>query len=71
MSVALLVSAITFATIEPTMRPSPRHLTWMIVLPVALGIAFNRGATRWITASVLIIVGLIATTIVGNMMGGI
>jgi hypothetical protein len=68
---ALLISLTTFATIKLGMPPSPWHLTWMVVLPVALGIAFNRGAVRWIMAPALLIVSLIATTVIGNAMGGI
>lgn len=68
---AFLVSLVTFATIKLAMSPSPWHLTWMVILPLALGISLNRGAMRWIMAPVLLIVSLIATTVIGNAMGGI
>jgi hypothetical protein len=68
---ALLVSLITFATIKLAVPPSSWHITWMVVLPLALGVAFNRGAMRWVMAPVLLIISLIATTVIGNAMGGI
>ena len=68
---ALLVSLITFATIKLAVPPSPWHLTWMMVLPLALGVTLNRGAMRWIMASVLLIISIIAATIIGNVMGGV
>jgi hypothetical protein len=68
---ALLVSLITFATIKLAMPPSPWHITWMVSMPLALGVASNRGAMRWVIASVLLIISLIVTTAIGNAMGGI
>jgi predicted Na+-dependent transporter len=69
--VALLTSLVTFATVRLEMPPSPWHITWMVVLPFALGVAFNRGMSRWLMAPVLPIVSLIATMVIGNAMGGI
>lgn len=69
--VALLISLITFTTIKLAMPASPWHLTWMVILPVALGIAFNRGTARWIMVPLLLVVSLIAITVIGNAMGGI
>ena len=68
---ALVVSLITFATIKLAMPPSPWHIIWMVALPLALGVAFNRGAMRWVMASVLLIISLVATTMIGNAMGGV
>jgi hypothetical protein len=68
---ALLVSLITFATTKLAMPPSPWHIIWMVILPLALGVVFNRGAMRLVMAFVLLIISLIATTVIGNAMGGI
>lgn len=69
--VALLISLITFATIKLGLPASPWHFIWMVILPVALGIAFNRGAVRWLMAPLLLAVSLIAAMVIGNAMGGI
>lgn len=69
---ALLVSALfTYGTIILSVPPSPWNLLWMIALPALLGLALNRGAKQLIMAFALPFASLIATTVVGNAMGGI
>jgi hypothetical protein len=67
--VGLLISLVTFATVKLAMLPSPWHSSWMIVLPLVLGIALNKGAARWFMALALVVVSLVATTVTGNAMG--
>ncbi len=69
---ALLVSALfTYGTIILSVPPSPWNLLWMIALPTLLGLALNRGARQLVMALALPFASLIATTVVGNAMGGI
>lgn len=69
--VMLLISFITFATVKLEIPSSPWHITWMVMLPLALGVGFNKGLSRWFVAPVLLIVSLLATTVIGTAMGGI
>lgn len=69
--VALLISLVTFATVKLAMPPSSYHITWMVILPLSLGIALNQREMRWIMAPVLVVASLFATTVIGNAMGGI
>ena len=69
---ALLVSALfTYGTIVLSVPPSPWNALWMVALPALFGLALNRGARRLVMTLVLPIASLIATTVVGNAMGGI
>ena len=69
---ALLLSALfTYGTIVLSVPPSPWNLLWMVALPALIGLALNRGARQLVMALVLPFASLIATTIVGNAMGGI
>ncbi|MBB4100760.1 hypothetical protein [Sphingomonas kyeonggiensis] len=70
-AIAILISFITFATIKLGMPPSPWHATWMVALPLATGAVINRGLNRLLMACALLATSLIATTVVGNAMGGI
>ncbi|MFV1920809.1 hypothetical protein VPH46_15470 [Sphingomonas sp. MJ1 (PH-R8)] len=67
----LFVSLVTFAIVKLAVLPSPWHITWIVGLPLVLGLASNRGAMRWVMAPVLLIVSLIATAVIGNTLGGI
>lgn len=71
-ALALLLSALfTYGTIVLSVPPSPWNLLWMVALPALLGLALNRGPRQPVMALALLFTSLIATTIVGNAMGGI
>ncbi len=52
-------------------KPSPWHLIWMVLLPIMLGVAANRGIARMIMPAICLIVDWGAVTGVGAAMGGI
>lgn len=69
---ALLIGALfTYGMIVLSAPPGPWHLLWMVVLPALVGLALNRGTRQLVMALALPLASLIATTMVGNAMGGI
>ncbi|MBO9623228.1 MAG: hypothetical protein J7500_11005 [Sphingomonas sp.] len=68
---ALLLSALcTYGTIVLSVPPSLWNLLWMVALPALLGLALNGGVRQLVMALALPFASLIATTIVGDAMGG-
>lgn len=70
LSVALLISVTTYLVVILSVPPSPWNAVWMVALPTGLGVALNRGEQRIIMGAALLVISLIATTVVGNAMGG-
>lgn len=68
--VALIIALGTYDSVVLGVPPSPWNVLWMVVFPVAVGLALNRGAARVIMAGTLFIVSWIAAGLVGTTMGG-
>lgn len=69
--VALLMSLATYLSVTLSVIPGPINALWIIVLPILLGLALNRGMLRFVMAAVLLGVSWIAVSAVGNAMGGV
>lgn len=68
---AIVSSLVTFATVALAIPPSPWNVSWMVGLPFVVGVALNRGLNRLLMASVLPVVSLSATAVIGTTMGGV
>jgi hypothetical protein len=68
--IALLIALLTFVIVKLEIPRGPWNIAWMVILPFALGVALNQNVMRWIMGPVLVVVSLIATTVIGNAMGG-
>lgn len=69
--VASAIALGTYVSAILSVRPSPWNALWMLGLPIAVGLAGNRGTARAIMAGVPMIVSWVVASLVGTALGGL